>query len=280
MEHGSAIRFPCSGCRQQLAVDADAGGRRIKCPTCGLIQDAPLRSPEPVFVPAEVTGQAGPAPETVAGIPWERRHELGLLNALWQNVGELLRTPADFFGRMHPFDDFAGAVFFAAILLFVGAFAGFLNEMLWDAVTGDYWVRLLDSLKEESVLLSQLEIQRPRWLDLWVLPVVVAFSFLIMCVIAVVQHAAVAALGGGRFVTTFKVVAYAQAADLLIFIPFIGGLCALVAKIALCYTGFKICHRLSWDRALFAAVLPVLLVCMLLAMLLVGSVLLVILALR
>ena len=60
----------------------------------------------------------------------------------------------------------------------------------------------------------------------------------------------------GGFVTTFRVVAYANAVGLLALFPFFGQIVGPLWYFALTLAGIKHGHRISWGKAIFAA-LPV-----------------------
>src|SRR5262245_7205816 len=215
----------CPGCGKEMA-EGFAGSA---CPFCGatLKPEAPLR-------------------EAAAGIPWEQRREIGFFPALIQNLKACLFDPSAFYSAMPKRENFGSALGYVLLLGWIGGLGG----LLWDRVSQGFWRQALQNLGVPT--------QEPQLGDgmmgalyagyAVMLPVFIAIAVFI---ISGIFHVSLWIVGGASagFEGTFRTHAYAVGSTALFqWIPFCGGLIALIWSLVLQVYGFSRVHEISGGK--------------------------------
>lgn len=231
----------CPGCGKEMA-EGFAGS---SCPFCG----ATLKSDGPVH---------GGAPE---GIPWERRDQLGFLPALTQTLRACLFDPSAFYTAMPKRENLGAALGYVVLLGWVGGLGG----ILWDRVSQGFWRQALQNMgvpaQERALdpgMMTALTIGYAVLLPL--------FIAIAVFIIAGIFHVSLWIVGGAThgYEATLRTHAYAAGSTALFqWIPFCGGLIALIWSLVLQIYGFSRVHEIPGGKAAVAVFLPVLLCCML-----------------
>ncbi len=180
--------------------------------------------------------------------PWERRQRYGFLNALYLTIKDVLLAPGRFFRQMPSAIGLREPLLFAIV---VGAVATFL-AWLWAMTGSTLQVFLHNDLGH--VLRGPFY----AFATFVFSPLLVAVSTFIQ---AGIIHLLLMLLDGNRlgFEATFRVCAYAVAADLLVAIPFCGNGVAFIWSAVILIIGITNIHQTEPWKAVVAVVLPLLL---------------------
>jgi hypothetical protein len=208
-----------------------------------------------------VSGELPPPlpPPPVPGVPWERRDQIGLVNALVETTQQVLLSPGDFFGRMAVTGGVGGPLLYAVIVGYIGLAAASLYNVVFNSMFGAGFLRfgrqarlerLMPLLHSGTSLVAQL-VLGPVWIVIG------------LFVGAGIVHVFLMLVGGANrdFEATFRVAAYSHAVALLNLIPFCGGFIGLVWWIVVASTGLALAHQTTQGRALAAVLLPIVLIC-------------------
>ena len=178
--------------------------------------------------------------------PWERRERFGFLNALYLTVKDVLLAPSRFFQRMPSQVGLLQPLLFAIILGALGTFIA--------------WLYSLVSASLQMMVFGELEPARSLNLFFVFLfsPVLVAGGLFVQ---AGLTHGILMLLGGNRlgFEATFRVMAYSEAAGILLLVPICGSPVALVWSLIITIIGVYAIHDTDPWRAIVAVVLPTIL---------------------
>ncbi len=203
-----------------------------------------------------------------AGIPWERREELGGRVALLRTVKLFAVSPLEAFARLRPERGLSGPLLFGVI---VGSL-GILFNILGAAIFGS--IALLDLPPQvKEVFEFTVDGRSLEWIPLLI--ALVTGSVVGMLVALVVfpptfvlglflwsaaLHGSLRVVGGVKsseagFKGTFAVTAYSSLAFLVHLVPVVGDLVATLWVISLHTIGLATVHRTSRIRALLAITL-------------------------
>lgn len=229
--------------------DADAGEE--ECPLCGTPLD---RSDEE---PGTVEPDPGPAPsvprtaEEDAGTgedagreptPWEARGGVGaLVDSWWESLTE----PRRFFSRVDWRGGWERPILYYLLFVVVGAGLGSLwSALLMPAFVSAFGVENLVPSPSGDLLLRQFFLSPFRAL----------FS---LAVFAGAAHLVVTLLADRprRFRATGRALCYSVGPQMLMVVPFLGGLAAVIWSAVLAVVGLRTAHRTSTGRVLGALVL-------------------------
>lgn len=212
---------------------------------------------------------SSPAPPAVAIAPaWEDRAR-PLLSRWWVTVRDVLMHPVRFFEAMRPRGGIVSPLVFAVIGGSIPVVVSALSNLRYSCAAGDSpapetpWTGAVNFASGPlagvgSVLLA------PLW-----------FAVLV-CLEAALVHGALILFGGARrrFETTFRVVAYAAGATLLLSVTPVMGSAASLAWLCVAVTlGLTRAHGITTGRAATATLVPLVLVgcCALMPVLLLGA---------
>lgn len=177
---------------------------------------------------------------------WERLAELGLWRAVLHTVKAVLFSPKGFFLVMHVKAGVKEPFAFGLLTGSLGTMAGLFWQFLFMAgsfhhMTQGYFSRFGTALVFAGILVLS-----------------VLFTIVSLVVTSLIIHGCLFLVGGGRngFEATFRVVAYSQATQILAFVPFLGGVAALVWQLIVQMIGLREIHEISYARIILAFLIP------------------------
>lgn len=179
-------------------------------------------------------------------IPWEKRDHLGLTNGIFQTFKKALFQPGTLFKGGNP-DGLKEPLAFG---LLVGGFGDMLAF---------FWPVLLFSLgflPFGDVVFAHLN---GIWIFLTLMVGIPLAVLLNMFIYSAIIHLMLLLVRGGEtgYKSTFRVVAYSQAALMWNIIPFMGSWIATVWKLVIQIVGLHEIHHISYARVIVAFLLPV-----------------------
>jgi hypothetical protein len=252
----------CPRCREPLTDPPEAF-----CPRCGAAVeravDGLLPAPEPE-AEAEAEAEAppvppeAPAPPPPPGIPWDDRARLGFTTALVDTTVQVLRAPGDFYRRMRPTGGVGSALFYAVIVAYAGFVVTVLYEWIFQMIVGPQTPELgFGPGVDRAVAMMQGGSPLVR---LVAAPLGLAAAAFIG---AAINHLALMLVSGARrgFEATFRVCAFANAANVASLLPICGPFVASVWFMVLCIIGLSVVHGISWQKATAAVLLPLAVLC-------------------
>lgn len=180
--------------------------------------------------------------------PWEERQRYGFLNALYLTIKDALLAPAPFFKRMPTRIGIIQPLLFALVVGVIGSFF----EWMW-SLTGSslqmFVAEDVSDVLEGPLMFGLLFVLSP------------AITCVHVFVGAGIIHLCLMLVGGNRlgFEATFRVVAYAMAASLLLIVPVCGSLLFPIWSLVVMVIGLHKIHDIEPWRAIIAVLLPLLL---------------------
>ena len=245
----------CSFSKKLSEKKIPAAAKMAICPRCH--QKFPLsRRKKPEGAPQEKSpemlesGILKPAPNSDAemdGAPWERRNGLGLLSAIFLTFKEVLFQPGVLFkARSYP----EGLKEPLAFGLLIGGFGDMLAF---------FWPVLLFSLGLLPFGDSVFRQLNGIWIFLTLMVGIPLAVVLKMFFYSGILHLMLLIVRGGKkgYKSTFRVVAYSQAALVWNIIPFMGSWIATVWKLVIQVIGLREIHHISYTKVIVAFLLPV-----------------------
>ena len=181
------------------------------------------------------------------GIPWEKRDDLGLLNGILLTFKKALFQPGVLFkARSYP----EGLKEPLAFGLLTGGFGDMLAF---------FWPVLLFSLGLLPFGDSVFRHLNGIWIFLTLMVGIPLAVVLKMIFYSGILHLMLLIVRGGKegYKSTFRVVAYSQAALVWNIIPFMGSWIATVWKLVIQVIGLREIHHISYTRVIVAFLLPV-----------------------
>jgi len=247
------------------------------CPSCGtdLAAAGGFEPPPPGYPPSggypPPGGYAPPGggyppppgspPPPRGQTPWERRQEIGLLNALVETTKLVLSRPTEFFRAMPITGGVGEPLLYAVIVGYVGLFASTVYNIVFRSVLGASLSQIGMAPDMERALAPLLRGGMVGVIvNLVFGPVFIAIGLFIG---AGILHLIllVLASGGRGFEATFRVAAYTEAAALFNVVPLCGGLIGAVFAIVLLVIGLSEAHGITRGKAAAVVVAPLVLVC-------------------
>ncbi|HEY0793279.1 MAG TPA: YIP1 family protein, partial [Chthoniobacterales bacterium] len=211
-----------------------------------------LPPPEPVPVPV-LPGKTGAMPlndRPAATAPaWERRQELGLVRAYVATLREVFFEPGNTFTKMNPTGGIQQPTGFFLLTMAIQAVFAFVFQ----ALTLPYNRAFADLQRQFNLGSAGLLLILPLFLVLGIMLTVV-----INFVLAGFYHFALKLLGGTRakYEATYRVVTYAQAAQLLAIVPCIGPVATVIFFLMAASIGLQRVHQAPLWKAALALVVP------------------------
>lgn len=253
-----SVELVCPYCRFSKRISEQkipAAATMAVCPRCHEKFPLPYRKsekdpgiskqmaeiPEPDGLePASVSG------DEAEGSPWERRGEEGLFRGIFSTAYKALFQPGELFGTLKQPGGIGEPLAFGLLL------GGFGDMMAF------FWPALLFSLG----LLPFGDFVFPRMNGIWIfltffvgIPLAVILN---MIIYSGILHLMLLIVRGGKggYQSTFRVVAYSQAALVWNIIPFMGSWIATVWKLVVQFIGLHEIHHASYFRVMLAFLLP------------------------
>lgn len=214
----------------------------------------------------------GAAP--IDALPWERRSELGFLNAFVETVRLFVASPSEAWRRTREKGDYAEPLIFAILVSWIGVAV----SAVWTGFLGNPFLAFLPPEMKEKVGSAMAANVGMLLIQVGLAPVfVVVWLFLG----AAIYHVSFLMVGATKdsasgFEGTFRTVSYSSVSQLANLVPFVGWLVALVWSPVLMVMGAVRMHRTTQGRAIAGILIPLAVCCVCLVVaagLLVGGVL-------
>jgi len=191
----------------------------------------------------------GPPSESEAetgGTPWEKRGDLGLFNGIFLTLKKALFQPGALFSARNQPGGFREPLAFG---LLVGGFGDMLAF---------FWPVLLFSLGFVPFGHTVFAHLSGIWIVLMLVVGIPLAVILNMVCYSGIVHLMLLMVRGGKegYQSTFRVVAYSQAALVWNVIPFMGSWIATVWKLVIQVIGLREMHHTSYVRVVMAFLLP------------------------
>jgi predicted Zn finger-like uncharacterized protein len=236
------VRITCPNCNFSKTIPKEkipSGVRYVKCPRCG--NRFGLTFSERWINPG--TLHAEKAEELELGAPpWENRVDFGVWSGIYRTFKLVLFSPGRFFGeRIH--DRRIGEPFAFGLLF------GSLGIML-----GLFWQFLILSGRTINSVPIHTHIVTLHLIFIGIVLLSPAFVIVNLFFTSGIVHLCLLLFRGALngFSGTFRVVAYSQAAQVLSFVPFIGGLVGWVWYYIILILGLQKIHRASIVKVIIA----------------------------
>ena len=205
----------------------------------------------------EATSSPPPPPATpVQGvrIPWEDPARVSALERFTETVKLLATRPGEAYAGMPTSGGIGSPLSYAVVVGWIGiAFA-----VVWNMLFQGMWLPFMD-LGDEAAVFAGFT---AAW-GIGMLFLAPLFVLVGVFIGAAILHLMLMIVGGAKngFEATFRVVCYAQTAQLAAIIPFCGGLISAVWAIVLYVIGLASAHRTTQGKAVLAVALPLVLCC-------------------
>lgn len=215
--------------------------------------------PVPPVTPSPYEPPRSEEPYDPTKLPWEFRHQLGVVEALVETIKLLVMDPADAYSRVRRDSDLTSPLLFAIIVGWVG---GLLNQM---------WSYLFNSsIRTFFGGMQGIDQAFPETSAAAIVGILIAMPVLIVIgvfISAGIFHLCLLLVGGTHdspsgFEGTVKVVGYAQVAGLAAIVPFVGSMVAGVWTLVLDGIGFTKVHRTPTGKAVAAVLIPSVVCCL------------------
>lgn len=247
----------------QCATHPDRAATSV-CPRCGAFTCAECNPDGRSLCPAcqQVTGTSS---AQIRPTPWERRAELGLVQALWQTWKETIFEPGNFCTSLDPQGPALDAFFYGWIITAIGGLVQIPFLILNFAQTQAQFQQLERSMKDVPAPVQaffDLFTGNPVVIAL-VLGVAAGVLFPLSALLSgALTHLGVRMVGGTQnpFSTTLRCVCYANAPGVLAGIPVIGSLVGIYVVVLEVWS-LREAHKLTTGRAVIAVLWPVVLFC-------------------
>ena len=213
-----------------------------ECIKCGVIISKLLKYEE---MARGLEGKIEEVPPEERGVPWESGE--GFLSAFFRTVREALFSPGQFFKRVATGEGYWSPLIFGVICGIIGLG----GAIFWQWLVLSY----LFPIRRFSVI--------PRGFILTI--ITIAMPFIVAFWIAIassITHLCLMIVGGNKngFESTFRAVSYSWSGYLFGIIPLIGGTVGWIYTLVLIIIGAREGHGISTGKAVFAVLLPVIVV--------------------
>ncbi|MBW1998880.1 MAG: YIP1 family protein [Deltaproteobacteria bacterium] len=211
-------------------------------------------------------GKGGDAESLTGKLPpWENRLELGIWQGIYKTFKEVLLSPETFFKKMNCETGIKEPLAFGLLLGSIGSMLSFF----WQFLTG--W-RGIASMAQG--VLGQIGL---GLIFLVVMILIPLFVLVTMFLASAGMHLCLMILKAGNkgFEGTFRVVAYSQAAQVLGFFPFVGGVIGGFWQFIVQIIGLREIHGTSYLRVFMALFLGLVLIILMVVAMVIPFVLLV-----
>lgn len=192
--------------------------------------------------------------------PWEDRQTRGILTGVIDTLKSSLFSPAEFFRKMKVTGGLTDPLLYALIT----GMAGVMVSFVWQILLQD---TLQSFVPQEMRSAAGLELFRN--VGMAALAVMMPFMMMIgLFIWAGMLHLFLMMVKGANngFEATFRTVAYSYGANVFQAIPFCGGFIATVWSLVLVIIGLRESHGTTGGKATFAALFPLVLCCVFVAL--------------
>ncbi len=219
---------------------------------------APLPAPEPAQTQEEPQGRAG--------IAWENRPELSILQRLTGTWTESLFNAVNFFKNL----PLGGRISLPFLYGFIFIAVGNLFSIFWESKLYGFLESSMDQMPPlyqdafQALLAARAETSPQD--QLLLIPMYVVLGLFLS---TIVLHVMLMMTGGAKngFITTFRVSAYTSGVMVFMAIPLLGPFIAIFFGVYITVIGLREGHETVHGKALFAVLAPLLTYCCLTAVL-------------
>jgi len=199
----------------------------------------------------------GGAPQ--GGLPWERRAELGFVNAFLETVKLFATSPVEAWRLTKEKGDYAEPLIFAILVSWIGIAV----SSVWSGLFGNAWIAFLPPEMKEKMGTAFATNAGAMLIQVGLAPIFVLIGLFVG---AAIYHVSFMIVGATKdstsgFEGTFRAVSYASVSNLANVIPFVGGLAAVVWNLILVVLGVVRLHRTTQGKAIAGVLIPLLLCC-------------------
>ncbi len=214
--------------------------------------------PPPPLPPPPPYG--GPLQE---GLPWERRAELGFVNAFLETIKLFVTNPAGAWQQTREKGDYAEPLIFAILVSWIGIAV----SSVWSSLFGQAWTAFLPPELKEKLGSAFATNAGALLVQVGLAPVFVLIGLFVGAAIYHVSFMIVGATNESTsgFEGTFRAVSYASVSQLANVIPFVGGLASVIWNLILVVMGVVRMHRTTQGKAIAGVLIPLLLCCVCIA---------------
>jgi len=212
---------------------------------------APASPGEPSDMPP-LQALTGAAPIAQSGLPWDRRQELGLVNAFIETLKLVLMNPTVAFTQMKTEGGLIEPLIYAAIGGSVGFVVYFLFSLLFSSI---------GIMSNQNPLAGLMGFGFGAIFMVLFVPVFLALGLFIG---SAILHLCLMLVGGAKrsYEATFRVMCFAAgSAYPLMIVPICGGVISGVWCLVLECIGLTKAHDTSTGKAVFAVLLPLVVCC-------------------
>lgn len=242
----------------QCALHPDRTASSV-CPRCGAFTCAECNPTGQSHCPT--CQQRTGSDRVLTPTPWERRGELGFVQAVWQTWRQSVLEPGRFWAQLDPAGPALDAFLYGWLLTALTSVLQIPFLML-------NFAQMQGQLAQLGKTLEELPAPAQAFMDLFMTnPVRIAlllslWGLLVFPVSALLgaalPHLGLKVSGSDKpFSTTLRVVCYAVAPNVLTAIPVVGGFAGLYTLVLEVW-GLREAHGVSTGRAVFAVLWPVL----------------------
>ncbi|MEM1202773.1 MAG: YIP1 family protein [Acidobacteriota bacterium] len=203
-------------------------------------------------------------------LPWDERSRLGLVDALISTIKLFVTDPREAYSRLRSDGDYVGPMLFGGIIAWVMAIIGQIWSLLFSGVFGGI-AGLGGDVEGLGMLMGGGIAQ------LLLMAVLMPFIYVIgVFISAGLYHLGLMIVGGlqnsqAGFEGTFRIVSYSYVGQLAQIVPILGTIVALIWQIVLIVFGHQEHHGVPQGKAVLAALLPLVLCCLCVAVLVIGA---------
>ncbi len=226
------------------------------------IPPSPPAPPLPPSPPPAGSGWVPPPPHggaSAEALPWERRAELGFVNAFLETIKLFVTNPADAWRRTREKGDYAEPLIFAILVSWIGIAV----SSLWSGLFGQAWTAFLPPEMKEKLGEAFATNAGAMLIQVGIAPILILIGLFVGAAIYHVSFMIVGATNDSTsgFEGTFRAVSYASVSSLANLIPFVGGLASVVWNLILVVMGAVRMHRATQGKAIAGVLIPLLLCC-------------------
>lgn len=234
----------CPRCGAFTCTECNPDGRS-QCPSCQQVTGASTSTPTPT--------------------PWERRAELGLVQAVWQTWKQTMLEPKKFWAELDPNGPGMDAFLYGWVITSAAGLLQIPFLILNLAQSASQFRELAKTMKDvPPPMQAMFDFFQTSPL---ILAIVLGVSTIVLFPLSMMMstglvHLGVRMVGGTQypFSTTLRAISYAVAPNVLQGIPVIGGF-AGIYTLVLEIWAIRDAHKLTTARAAIAVLWPVVLFC-------------------
>jgi hypothetical protein len=246
------LEITCPNCHFTKILSKEKIPDGVKWATCPRCEHRfNVSFPEPPVISRTGAENGGSGYKTGRnGSPWEKRSEIGLWQGIVQTSKAVLFSPDKFFGKLSPRNGMKEPLAFGLLLGSIGTMFGFFWQFL--IMSGSLLSSGIAGLGQIAASLIFLAI-------IVISPLFVLISILFT---SAILHGLLLLVRAGNsgFQGTFRVVSYAQAAQIFGVIPLIGGLIGSIWLLIVQMVGLREIHQTSYLRLFMALLIPLALI--------------------